>query len=137
MDSDVNGEWNYYLILDQFLNAPQESKRAAAGWAGDRYAIYEGPNDQVLLAQLTAWDSENDAREFFDAYTKRTRLRYADAKEQETPAAQNSKAEIRNSYSWQTGDGLVTIELRGSRVVILEGVPAGVDSNKLSERLWS
>ena len=137
VDSDVNGEWNYYLILDQFLNAPQESKRAAAGWAGDRYAIYEGPSDQVLLAQMTTWDTENDAREFFDAYTKRTRLRYADAKEQETPAAQNSKAEVRNSYSWQTGDGLVTIELRGSRVVILEGVPAGVDSNKLSERLWS
>ena len=43
IDSDVNGEWSYYLILDQFLNSPAESKRAAAGWAGDRYALYEGP----------------------------------------------------------------------------------------------
>ena len=42
IDSDVNGEWSYYLILDQFLNSPSESRRAAAGWAGDRYEIYEG-----------------------------------------------------------------------------------------------
>ena len=41
IDSDVNGEWSYYLILDQFLNSPSESRRAAAGWAGDHYKIYE------------------------------------------------------------------------------------------------
>ena len=132
VDSDVNGEWTYYLVLDQFLNAPQESKRAAAGWAGDRYALYEGPNDQVLLAQLTAWDSENDAREFFDAYVKRTRLRYPDATVIET-ATKNSKLE--NLYSWQTSEGGVTIELRGSRVAILEGVPDGVDASVLMRGL--
>lgn len=133
VDADVNGEWNYYLILDQFLKAPQESKRAAAGWAGDRYAIYEGPNDQVLLAQVCAWDTESDAREFFDAYAKRTTLRYADAKESE---AQNSKQETKNRYSWQTSEGAVTIELRGRRVVILEGVPGGVSLDRLREILW-
>jgi hypothetical protein len=134
VDSDVNGEWTYYLVLDQFLNAPMESKRAVAGWAGDRYALYEGPNDQVLLAQLTAWDSENDAREFFDAYVKRTVLRYPDAKVVDT-ATQNSKFETRNLYSWQTSEGAVTIELRGSRVAILEGVPDGVDASVLMRGL--
>jgi hypothetical protein len=135
IDSDVNGEWNYYLILDQFLNAPQESKRAAAGWAGDRYALYEGPNDQILLAQLTTWDSENDAREFFNAYIKRTRLRYPDAKDVEA-TTQDSKLETQNSYSWQTSEGGVTIELRGSRVVVLEGMPAGVAADELRGALW-
>ena len=80
IDSDVNGEWSYYLILDQFLNSPAESRRAAAGWAGDRYEIYEGPKrGQVLLAHVSAWDTENDAREFFDAYVKRTAKRYPEA----------------------------------------------------------
>jgi len=132
VDSDVNGEWMYYLVLDQFLNAPAESKRAAAGWAGDRYALYKGPNDQVLLAQLTAWDSEADAREFFDAYVKRTKLRYPDARELDT---QNSKLETRNLYSWQTSEGAVTVELRGSRVAILEGVPDGIDASVLMRGL--
>jgi hypothetical protein len=135
IDSDVNGEWSYYLILDQFLKAPAESKRAAAGWAGDRYAVYEGPNNQVFIAQLSVWDTEKDAREFFDAYVKRTKLRYPEAKELVVPnaegATQNSKAEARNSFSWQTEEGAVTIELRGLRVMVIEGVPANADSSAL------
>ncbi len=93
-DSDVNGEWNYYLILDQFLQSPTESKRAAAGWAGDRYALYEGPTHQVFLAQVVAWDTETDAREFFEAYVKRTEFRYPGAKRLDTADA---KLETRNS----------------------------------------
>jgi hypothetical protein len=135
IDSDVNGEWSYYLILDQFLNSPAESKRAAAGWAGDHYALYEGPGGQVFLAQVAAWDTENDAHEFFDAYVKRTELRYPDAKQLDQADAEtqarNSKLETRNYYSWATSEGNVVIELRGLRVVILEGVPKGVDASAM------
>jgi len=132
IESDVNGEWNYYLILDQFLNAPAESKRAAAGWAGDRYALYEGPNGQLFLGQVAAWDTETDAREFFDAYVKRTELRYPDAKRVES-ASSTSKSELETPHrmSWQTSEGLVTLELRHLRVVILEGVPAGLNAGTM------
>src|SRR6266478_577147 len=81
LDYDVNGEWSYYLILDEYLQAQSESRRAAAGWAGDRYEIYEGPKPgDAFLAQMTAWDTESDAKEFFDAYAKRTWRRYQGAK---------------------------------------------------------
>ncbi|MEP6819996.1 MAG: hypothetical protein ABJA18_10720 [bacterium] len=140
IDSDVNGEWTYYLILDQFLNSAAESKRAAAGWGGDRYALYEGPDGRVFLAQLATWDTENDAREFFDAYVKRTELRYPGAKRLEPsdsePETRNPKLATRNSYSWQTSEGEVVIELRGLRVVILEGLPQGVEASKLINALW-
>jgi hypothetical protein len=129
IDSDVNGEWSYYLILDQFLNAPAESKRAAAGWAGDRYALYEGPGGQVFLAQVAAWDTENDAREFFAAYVKRTELRYPDAKPIESSSGNENRG-------WATSEGGVVIELHGLRVVILEGVPEGIDTNALLSSLW-
>ncbi|MDQ1708249.1 MAG: hypothetical protein QOJ88_1460 [Pyrinomonadaceae bacterium] len=138
IDSDVNGEWNYYLVLDQFLNSAAESKRAAAGWAGDRYALYEGPNGQVLLAQVAVWDTENDAREFFDAYVKRTELRYPGATRLNSgakPETRNSKLQTASSYSWETSEGRVAIELRGSRVVILEGVPEKVDVETLTAAL--
>jgi hypothetical protein len=139
IDSDVNGEWSYYLILDQFLNSPAESKRAAVGWAGDRYALYEGPGGQVFLAQVAAWDTENDAREFFDAYVKRTELRYPDAKQLDQADAETqtrySKPETRNSYSRSTKEGGVVIQLRGLRVLILEGVPEGVDATTLIKAL--
>ena len=134
IESDVNGEWTYYLILDQFLKSQVESKRAAAGWAGDRYALYEGPDGQVFLSQLAVWDTESDAREFFDAYVKRTELRYPDAKRIDSAGSQenrNQKLETGLSYSWQASEGKVVIELRGLRVAILEGVPEGVEPSTL------
>jgi hypothetical protein len=132
----VHGEWSCYLILDQFLNSSAESKRAAAGWGGDRYALYEGPRGQVFLAQVSVWDTENDAREFFDAYVKRTALRYPGAEPLESRGeVANSKATTKDFYSWRTGEGNVVIELRGQRVVILEGVPEGADSNGLLKSL--
>jgi hypothetical protein len=135
IDSDVNGEWNYYLVLDQFLNSPAESKRAAAGWSGDRYAVYEGPNGDVFLAQVAIWDTETDAREFVDAYVKRTELRYPDAKPVDPSdlklERQNFQSETRSVYSWTTNEGRVLIELRGLRVLILEGIPVGVDIEAL------
>ena len=134
LDTDVNGEWSFYLILDQFLNAPAESKRAAAGWAGDRYAFYEGPKvGEGLLVQMTAWDTENDAREFFDAYTKRTMLRYPSAGEP-TKSSVDSQHE---TSSWKTSEGEVTLELRGDRVLIVEGLPEKVDRAAIIKSLWA
>jgi hypothetical protein len=139
VDYDVNGEWSYYLILDEYLNASAESRRAAAGWAGDRYEIYEGSKaGDIFLAQISAWDTENDAREFFDAYAKRTWRRYKDAKATEitrtaAPAGQISQNE---RHAWQTNEGDVIAELRGSRVLILEGIPAGNDVKSLLRALW-
>jgi Zn-dependent peptidase ImmA (M78 family) len=139
IDSDVNGEWGYYLLLDQFLNSPAESRRAAAGWAGDRYDIYEGANPgQVMLAHVSVWDTENDAHEFFDAYVKRTQGRYANAKQLETtsdPQTQNSKLKTRNFYSWQTSEGRLVMELRGLRVAVIEGIPQQNDENDLLRAL--
>src|SRR5262252_745059 len=82
LTSDVNGEWGTYLLLDQYLKSPTESRQAAAGWAGDRYDVYESSSGQILYASITAWDSEDDAREFFDAYCKRVDLRYPEGKRQ-------------------------------------------------------
>ena len=128
LDYDVNGEWGCYLILDEFLNDSSESKQAAAGWGGDRFALYEtGKPDEFFVAQLTAWDTPVDAREFFDAYAKRTAKRYADAKEVKSTG---------DRLEWQTSSGGAALELRGSRVAIVEGVPSAIDSAKLLNTIW-
>jgi hypothetical protein len=133
IDADVNGEWSLYLILDQFLNAPSESKRAAAGWAGDRYCFYEGPNaGDALLVQLSAWDTEGDAREFFEAYAKRTTKRYPNT----TEPLQSSVDSQHESASWKTTEGEVVLELRGDRVLLIEGLPEGANRFALIKSLW-
>ena len=128
LDYDVNGEWGNYLILDEYLNDAAESKRASAGWGGDRFALYEtGKPDEFFVAQLTAWDTPVDAEEFFNAYARRTVKRYPDAKELKSDD---------DRFEWQTSSGRVVLELRGSRVAIVEGVPAATDANKLLHAIW-
>ncbi|HEV2761836.1 MAG TPA: hypothetical protein VGV38_02485, partial [Pyrinomonadaceae bacterium] len=75
-DYDVNGEWGYLKIIGEYLTIREESRNAAGGWAGDRYALYErARGGGVVLAQMTVWDTEQDAAEFFEAYARRTELR--------------------------------------------------------------
>jgi hypothetical protein len=132
IDADVNGEFGLYLILDQFLKSPAESRRATAGWGGDRSAVYEGPKGEVLVVSLSTWDTENDAREFFDAYVKRTGLRYPGATL--AGAAANPKAPTL-SGTFRTSEGDVTIELRGARVLILEGAPGNMNTRAITAAL--
>jgi hypothetical protein len=45
---------------------PVTSAAAAAGWGGDRFAVYEKEGQRLLL-WLTEWDGESDAAEFQNA----------------------------------------------------------------------
>jgi hypothetical protein len=133
IDSDVNGEWGYYLVLDEYLNNSSESKNAAAGWGGDRFAIYEGPRPgDVFLAQISAWDTPADAKEFYDAYLKRSQRRFHAV--YTTSASGSSTSDQRND--WKSPAGRGAVELRGSRVAIIEGVPAKANIDKLLSRIW-
>ncbi|HEU4509372.1 MAG TPA: hypothetical protein VFR78_14090 [Pyrinomonadaceae bacterium] len=130
-DTDVNGEWGYFLILDEFIDNDAESRKAAEGWGGDRFAMYEsGKPDEVLIAQLTAWDTPQDAKEFFDAYAKRTTKRYAEAKQAK------STTEAGERMDWQTPNGGVMMELRGARVAIFEGTLPKTNPNALFRLIW-
>ncbi|HEX7334546.1 MAG TPA: hypothetical protein VF290_23795 [Pyrinomonadaceae bacterium] len=129
IDYDVNGEWGCYLILDEFLKNTSESKQAAAGWGGDRFALYEtGKPGEVFIAQLTAWDTPSDAEEFFGAYAQRIMKRYVDAQQLKTPDD--------DRFEWKTSGGVVAMELRGSQVAIFEGIPSSTNANTLLRAIW-
>ena len=115
IDFDVNGEWGTYLILDEFLKSPAESREASAGWGGDSYAVYENRAGEVVYVSVSAWDREKDAREFFNAYVKRTELRYPGARSSVPP-------NVPESRSFETAHGSVLIQMRGSRVLVFEGL---------------
>lgn len=125
IDEDVQGEWGYYSTLDEFLKTPDVSAAAAAGWGGDRYAVYEGPSSgDVCLVLLSTWDTPADAREFADAYARRSALRYG---VQQAPVGPRP---------WHTSEGDIAIDQRGSRVAIIEGIPAAADAAAVMARLW-
>jgi hypothetical protein len=126
-DHDVQGEWGCYILLDEFLQAMDVSKRAAAGWGGDRYALFLGPRKtDAVVALKTVWDTEQDAGEFFDAYAKRTTKRYGVEPAEGPPA---------DRRVWRTKEGAVVVERQGSAVVIIEGVPDNLDAKSLVKTL--
>src|SRR5438874_4265556 len=118
--SDVNGEFGFYLILDEFLKSPAESRRAAAGWGGDRFDLYENAQGQVTYVSVSAWDTENDAREFFDAYVKRAQLQYPNAERINEAAV----------VIFGTSDGEVLVALKGLRVFTI-GTPQSFKAESL------
>lgn len=122
-DHDVNGEWGYYLILDEFLQAKETSQKAAEGWGGDRFVLYTGPNkSDVLLTQKSVWDTEADAVEFYEAYSRRTSKRYA---------AEPSAPEPTARRFWNTKEGGVHVERIGKTVLVIEGIPENVKAETL------
>ena len=130
--SDVSGELGYFLVLDEPSRDEKTARAAAAGWGGDRFALYENPRTrQTVLAHVSAWDTEQDAVEFFDAYARRTEARHADAAA--LPSAPDTPARARKA--WRTNAGTVVIERRGARVAVLEGVPPKAKTAKLLKAL--
>ncbi len=86
---------------------------AAAGWDGDRYAVFEGKDDHLGLVWLTTWDSESDAQEFLDAYIRYQTSRFDNlAKPPRKPG----------DTLWRNvGDRLFVVQRRGLDVASVEG----------------
>jgi len=67
--SDVMGELDMRMYLETFVDK-STAAAAAEGWGGAQYVFWENPEGQDLLVLLSAWDTTNDAGEFFEAYVE-------------------------------------------------------------------
>jgi hypothetical protein len=97
LDDDVVGEIQWRIIFKEH-GLTAEADAAAAGWDGDRYAIFKRKrSDETLLLLRTSWDGEADAKQFADAYRRLLAVKYE-----------------------KTGDP-VMVEQQGQDVFIVEG----------------
>ncbi len=69
------GELELQIYFTEHLGNRRAAERAAAGWDGDAYALL-ARDGALALVWYTAWDSENDAREFEDAYRRAFAARF-------------------------------------------------------------
>ena len=92
-------------------------KSAAAGWDGDRYAVFEGPKDRLGLVWLSTWDSEDDAREFTAAY-----IRYQTV--QGSTTCHDRRRNAQDTLWRNAGDRLYVVQRRGLDVAVVEGFSA-------------
>lgn len=71
---DGLGEFDTRMFLREHLRDRQLADNAAAGWAGDRYRLLDGP-DGESLEWISRWDTESDARDFAAAAQRAFRAR--------------------------------------------------------------
>jgi hypothetical protein len=89
--------------------------RPAAGWDGDRYAVFERPAEKLGLVWFSTWDSGSEARQFAQAYTRyQTKRMGKDGFQPE---------QIPDSI-WRCRDNVcLVVERRGQEVAVVEGFP--------------
>ncbi|MEW6648870.1 MAG: hypothetical protein AB1453_01635 [Chloroflexota bacterium] len=128
LDRGVMGEWYTYLILGYGSDpvwrlSTTQASQAAAGWQGDAYWVaWDDETRMPLMALLTEWESEQDAREFSNAFSGYGRLRWGTADESSQT----------DSQTWsETADGVVSFARQGTRTLWLIA-PRSADIQRLA-----
>lgn len=103
--------------------AEAEARKAAAGWGGDRAAVFAGEGGRQLFVWRTVWDGREDAREFFRAYNALVR-RGRGAETVEGAARYGGE----ESALWREGNLRTLVRLEGDAVLILRGAEADLES---------
>ena len=111
------GELDLRIMVEQFTDGPT-AERAAAGWAGDRYALLEDASGRPAVALKSAWDSSQDAWEFFQAYSQAARNRYG-------PQARVVAREP-TRQALEGDDYAALVALQGQQVVVVLAPDVGV-----------
>lgn len=71
----VLGEFTIWQALTPFTDE-DTARKAAQGWDGDRFELYEGPRGRLALVLRTVWDSPEEAGEYFEAQLAALQKRY-------------------------------------------------------------
>jgi hypothetical protein len=116
------GELLIRILAAGFVERPR-AEGIAAGWDGDRLMALERGGD-LTLVWLTAWDTEDDAREFFAGYAEILGRKYGPA-----PVAEG------NVIHLASGDTPYYFERRGTKVLAIEGLIEPELAN-LADRIW-
>ena len=113
--NNVHGEFAIKLMLREFRSDKLRLgaiDRAAEGWGGDRYVVLEDDKKNAMYVWYTTWDTEKDAKEFYEAYCSALEKKY----EQEAP-----KEGREDKTSFSTNSGLVQAEIKGKDVLVFDG----------------
>jgi hypothetical protein len=115
------GEFTIRLLGERFFDRARAAN-VAAGWDGDRLmALAQGQD--LALVWMTAWDSDDDAAEFFTAWATILAGRHPGA-----PSTGDTAISLGGAQPYY-------LERRGTKVLAIEG-PLESDLPALADRIW-
>lgn len=106
---DELGEIGVAEVLRRFLGESAD----AAGWRGDRYALWDVPVGAPALVAVTVWNTEDSAAGFVRAYARVMALKHGLA-----PVPADVTRLV-----WPAGPAVFTIERRQRTVLLVERAP--------------
>jgi hypothetical protein len=117
------GEFDHAILLEQYGDK-QTAGPLAEHWRGGKMKLFEDKKDKrVVLAYASVWDSEENAQKVFAGYK-----RVLDGKWKKVSYVQNSEKRLEGVGD----DGAFVVELDGTRVTSIEGLPLRARSAKLN-----
>ncbi|MBI3457904.1 MAG: hypothetical protein HY002_19165 [Candidatus Rokubacteria bacterium] len=120
---DDAGEFGLAGILGEFLG----DEAGAAGWRGDRYALWDDGRGTPVLVALSVWEDEATAAAFSEAYTRLLLRKHG----LPTPTAGTPWL-----TAWRVGEQAFAVERRGREVLLLERAPASA-LDAIRSTLWA
>jgi hypothetical protein len=88
VERNVMGEWYTYLILahghaESFRIDSGKAEKAAAGWGGDTYLVYQNENsNEIVFIMVNQFDTNRDLQEYVSAFKDYGALRWGDPLDQ-------------------------------------------------------
>jgi len=140
LDENTLGELDWNILIEQYASG-RVADEATEGWGGDRFQVFKRDSDgALLLAAHTVWDTERDAREFYDAYQRVVQGRYGSSLQ--TPPvgsvapALGSISAPDQAWAAQAGRDTQVLAQSGQDVfIVISGDPAAVAPATAS--LWA
>jgi hypothetical protein len=133
IEQNVLGEAAFGWLWRQHGVRDERANDAAAGWGGDRYAVFAPPGDdgksidKLVLVSYSVWDTETDATEAFDVAVEAAPTWLGVAAPTEKGATFVRFEDASGAQSW--------IERKGAKLVITIGQPATL--KKLRQEIWA
>jgi len=69
INDDAMGEFDIEVWFEEYAGKATATE-ASQGWGGNTIQYYQGPGKSYVMPNMTAWDTQLDAEEFFDDYVK-------------------------------------------------------------------
>jgi hypothetical protein len=132
--SNVMGELELRILVEQFTDSSLAG-RAADGWGGDAFAVLEGPGEHVAFVMDSAWDTQEDAREFVEAFARSLERRFG--------TTRVTLVEEPGRTLWSTPVGIIGVARDAARLAVVyaperayaEGVLAALSPSATAPRL--
>jgi hypothetical protein len=119
LGQNVLGELQISILLRK-----QHGAKAAAGWDGDRYAVFQSADEKLGLVWYTTWDSDDEASEFAVAYAHYVGLRLGFTDSTNSGRGDPAPAAVPDHLRLEHQGRTFDIYRRGADVVSVEGFSA-------------